>query len=156
MINYFVLFLLPFFLTSIDILSYFLFEHFFCHFLLTFLIAYYWYRNATWLWWIGLFLLSIESFIIYQSVYLYLLAAIPNFLLIKALKNRVYLTPLQPVITLTIALLIDILILQGFYKGIQPPLNYTVEAFFGNILLAMIFSLKLSGGKTRQSLMPLA
>ena len=139
-----------------DILSYFLLEYHATYFLLAFLIAYYWYRESLLIMTIGIFLLATESFIVYESPFIALLSALPAFALIRMIKNRLYITPLQPAITLGIALLIDIYLIKGLLKGFAVPPLYTMGMLFGNIMIVLVFSLKLNGGKTRQSLMPFA
>lgn len=139
-----------------DILSYFLLEYHASHLLLAFLIVYYWYNASRAMMVYGTFLLCIESFIIHESCALNLVIALPVFMLIKAIKYRLYITPLQPMIMFSIALLLDIYLIQGMYKGLTTPPLYTISILFGNLIVILLLSLKLSGGKTRQSLMPFA
>jgi uncharacterized membrane protein len=143
-------------LSTSDILSYFLLEYHAIYFLLSFLIAYYWYRESPLIMTTGILLLATESFIIYESSLIALLYALPAFALIKVIKNRLYITPLQPVITLGLLLLIDIYLIKGLLKGLAVSPLYTMGMLFGNIMIVLVFSLKLNGGKTRQSLMPFA
>ncbi len=142
-------------LCSGDILSYFLFEYHTTYFLLSFLITYYWYRQSLWILCIGLPLLAIESFIMYESSLIVLLIALPTFFFITMIRHRLYSTPLQPLVTLATFLLLDIYLIKGLLKGQTVNPLYTISLLFGNMILVLVFSLKLNGGKTRQSLMPL-
>jgi hypothetical protein len=104
----------------------------------------------------SIFLLAIESFVIYNSVIFSLLITVPLVYLIKAVKNRFYITPLYPAITLLLNIGVNIGIAQWLGITSSIPLFYTGKALFGNIIVVLLISLKLSGGKTRQSLVPFA
>lgn len=150
------LFMLMLIAYTSDIFSYFLFEYHSTYFLLAFLIAYYWYHQSHFIMASGTLLLMSESLIMNASCLDGLVLALPFFTFMYLIKHRLYCTTLVPVITFGIALLADIYIVQGLFNGLITPLLYTISTLCGNMVIVLVFSLKLSGGKTRQSLMPFA
>ncbi len=154
--HYFFALLFMLCLTTADVLSYFLLEQHATYFLLGFLIAYYWYHESPTLMTYGTFLLMVESFIIHDSYFLIFLSALPAFAIIRAIKERLYITPIQPLITFFIASCIDLFIVKGILKQLPLSPFYTIGILCGNLVVIWVFSLKLNGGKTRQSLMPFA
>lgn len=138
-----------------DVLTYFLCEYHTTYFLLTFLIAYYWRHQSIFIMAFGTLLLASESLIIDAGCSTALISALPLFMLIHIIKPRLYSTPLAPIATVATALLVDIYLVRGFIQGLHTPPLYTISILCGNIFIVFVFSLKLSGGKTRQSLMPL-
>ncbi len=110
-----------FFLSALDIWSYFFLELHSCYFLLAFLIAYYWYHNSSFIMSAGILLLVTESYIAYPAPLFSLLVIVPLFAIIHAMKYRMYLTLLQPIVTLAVAIIADIVVGTQVLKTARSP-----------------------------------
>lgn len=154
MFKYLTTFFLILILPIIDILSYFLFEYQFCHFLSAFLISYCWYNRLLFPIIPALFFIGVESFILYQSTLLMPLCVLPFVVGCLTIKNHVYSSYWYPLICVVSILLLKMTILRIALK--VPLDSYTAHTVCVNIVVTWLFSLKFTMGKTRQSLMPMA
>lgn len=134
-----------------DIWGFFLFESPIFHLLLCFLIVQIVYFRSTFSLITALFLLAIESWIIYGAFSFSLLSAAPIALLLFMFHSYFYHTLLEPIlVSITHSLLF--LLIQGFLLGLPISTPYAIATIFANIGVITLFSLKANRGKTRQSL----
>ena len=136
-----------------DVWGFFLFESHVLHLLASFMIVQIVFFRSTFSLITALFLLAIESWIIYGIFWLSLLYAAPIAILIFSFHSYLYLTPLYPLLSSLIATLLSLLI-QGFFLGTPISGPYAIGSIFANIGVITLFSLKAKMGKTRQSLIP--
>ena len=143
--GYFILVLL---VCAFEICSFFFIGFSPFYFLLSLFIIHCWFFNNSIFLLYCTFFLGVESFIIYQTPFLFLTYSIVIALLSHFLKTHLYIQIWQPIATLFLVLWINtynhsIIINNPFYTG---------SIICGNLLIIGIFSLKYGGGKTRQSL----
>ena len=134
-----------------DVWGFFLFESNTFHLLLSFTIVQIVYFRSTSALIVALFLLSIESWIIYGIFGLSLLYAAPILILLFAFHSSLYLTLLSPILA-SIICSVGSLLIQRFLIGGSISTPYAIGTIFANIGVVTAFSLKASMGKTRQSL----
>jgi len=134
-----------------DVWGFFLFESHVLHLLASFMIVQIVFFRSTFSLITALFLLAIESWIIYGIFWLSLLYATPIAILIFSFHSYLYLTLLYPLLASIIATLLSLSI-QGFLLGLSISAPYAIGTIFVNIGVITLFSLKAIKGKTRQSL----
>ena len=136
-----------------DIWGFFLFESNTFHLLLCFLIVQMVYFRSRFSLITALFLLAIESWIIYGIFGFSLIYSAPIALLLFMFHSYFYHTLLEPILISIIATLLSLSI-QGLLLGLPISTPYAIGTIFANIGVITLFSLKAIKGKTRQSLIP--
>ena len=134
-----------------DVWGFFLFESNVFHLLLSFLIIQIVYFRSLFSMIIALFLLAVESWIIYGIFGLSLIYAAPIAFLIFWFHSYFYQTLQTPILISLLASLLSLFI-QGFLLGSTLSTPYAIGTIFVNIGVITLFSLKAIKGKTRQSL----
>jgi hypothetical protein len=134
-----------------DVWGFFLFESNVFHLLLCFLIVQIVYFRSTLSMIAALFLLAIESWVIYGIFGFSLVYAAPIAFLLFMFHSYFYHTLLEPILISIIATLLS-LSMQGFLLGLAISTPYAIGTIFANIGVITVFSLKAIKGKTRQSL----
>ncbi len=81
-----------------------------------------------------------------------LISVLPASIIISAIRPNIFPHQLYPALATGLCLIVDLLILRPFLLETTPSTPYTIGIIFGNILICMIFSLKLKTGKMGQSL----
>ena len=146
-------YLFPFVLFCIDLWSFFLIGQQASFLLLSFFIAFLFTRpfSGGQTMWFFLLLMS-ASFTIGPSIWWPLISALPACIIILAIRAHMFPHLLYPALATGLCIGIDLLILRPILLRITPDGAYTIGVIFSNIMITMIFSLKLKTGKMRQSL----
>lgn len=141
---------------TLDISLYFIDSHLQLSFILfSLLIPLFWYRPSIIALVAGPLFLATESFVIYQEQWWPFILAIAILALCPLLKTKIYGSPALP--TLLGGVYVGIMYaLQAYWGRYYPATPYTIGILFANLILILIFSLKLQTSKTGQSLTPLA
>lgn len=136
-----------------DIWSFFLFESDVLHFLASFFIVQIVYFRPLFSTIIALFLLAVESWVIYGIFGLSLAYTVPVTILVLHLHAYFYHPILLPILaSLTYSILF--LMVRGFILGLPLFAPYTIHTIFATLGIVLFFSLIVHKGKTRQSLIP--
>ena len=134
-----------------DVWGFFLFESDTFHLLLSFAIVQIVYFRSGSALIVALFLLAVESWIIYGIFGLSLFYAAPILILLFAFHSSLYPTLLTPLLS-SIICSVGSLIIQGFLLEASISPLYAIGTIFANLGVITVFSLKATKGKTRQSL----
>ena len=146
-------YLYPFLLFCIDLWSFFLIGQQAGFLLLSFFIATLFTRpfsagHTTWLF----LLLMSASFTIGPSLWWPLLSALPACIIILAIRTHMFPHFLYPALATGLCIAGDLFIIRPVLLRIMPDITYTMGVIFSNMVIAMLFSLKLKTGKIGQSL----